>query len=259
TDRQLARVRLVARRGGARLGRSQLKPHGFNRALELGHARGRRNLARTCRLETRLGAGNGRAQRLVAPRDLHLLPLPQLFAELPVPPRTRRLALQRVPLLLDLVDHVVDAREVLLRRLELQLGRPTSRLGLRDAGGFLDKRAPLGRTRRKDLPDLSLLDDGVGLHAEARVHQQIVDVAQAAHLAVDQVLAFTRPVQPAADLDVARDDGLILEERIAVAAVGFARPHRTPHLRELEPHLGRRRRLARLAPAEDHVFYALAA
>src|SRR5690606_36011492 len=94
TDRQLARVRLVARRGGARLGRSQLEPHGFNRALELGHARGCRNLARTCRLETRLGAGNGRAQRLVAPRDLHLLPLPQLFAELPVPPRTRRLALQ---------------------------------------------------------------------------------------------------------------------------------------------------------------------
>ena len=61
-------------------------------------------------------------QLAVPAREQHLLPAPQLLAQPLVAARLRRLALQRAALLLDLEDDVVDAGEVLLRRLELQLG-----------------------------------------------------------------------------------------------------------------------------------------
>ena len=61
-------------------------------------------------------------QLAIAPREQHLLPAPQLVAQPLVAPRLGCLALQRATLLLDLEDDVVDAREVLLRGFELQLG-----------------------------------------------------------------------------------------------------------------------------------------
>ena len=141
----------------------------------------------------------------ILPREQHLFPAPQLVAQLLIAARLRRLALQRAALLLDLEHDVVDARQVLLRRLELQLRGAPARLVLRDAGGFLDQLAPIGRARAEDQADLALLDDRVGLRAEPGVHQQVVDVAQPAGLAVDQVFALARAVQPPRDLDLARD------------------------------------------------------
>src|SRR5690606_30065623 len=151
--------------------------------------RGRRlALARVVQpLARRLDRG---VQIAIAPREQHLLPAAQLLAQALVAPRLGRLPLQAAALLLHLVDDVVDAREVLLRRFELQLGRAPARLVLRDARRFFDQLPAIGRTRGQDHPDLALLDDGVGLRAEARVHQQLVDVLQAAVLAVDQVLAL---------------------------------------------------------------------
>ena len=57
--------------------------------------------------------------------------------------------------------------------------------------------------RAENQADLALLDDGVGLGAQARVHQQLVDVAQPAGVTVDQVFALARAIQPAGDLDFA--------------------------------------------------------
>ena len=89
--------------------------------------------------------------------------------------------------------------------LELELGRMASRLVLRDARGFLYQLPPVCRPRAENHADLSLLDDRVGLGAEARVHQQFVDIAQAAHFPVDQILALTGPVQTTRDLDIASE------------------------------------------------------
>src|SRR4029453_16862588 len=63
----------------------------------------------------------------------------------------------------------------------------------------------VGRTGAQDEPDLALLDDRVRLGAEPGVHQEIVDVAQTADLAVDQVFAVTRAIQPARHFDLASD------------------------------------------------------
>ena len=141
----------------------------------------------------------------VLPREQHFLPAAQLIAQALIPPRLRRLASQRAALLLDFEDDVVDAREVLLRGFELQFGGAAARLVLRDARRLLDQSTPIGWTRTEDHPDLALLDDGVGFRAEAGVHQQIVDVAQPAHVTVDEVFALAGAIQAARDFDFPRD------------------------------------------------------
>ena len=141
----------------------------------------------------------------VLAREERLFPPPELVAQLLIPPRPARLPLQRAALFLDLEHDVIDARQVQLRRFELQLRRPAAGLVVGDAGGFLDQLAAVGRTRAQNEPDLALLDDRVRLGAQARIHQQIVDVAQTAHLTVDQVFAVARAIQPPRDFDLARD------------------------------------------------------
>ncbi len=125
------------------------------------------------------------------------------------------------------------------------------------------------------------------LRPEAGVHQQIVDVAQPRDLAVDQILALARAVQPPGQLDLARDrlndgvggqlvpvpDALI---RVMAVAVAVAIPvpvaiamavaglgergagDRLEKAAEPQPYFGGRRRLARVAAVEDHVFHLVA-
>ena len=68
---------------------------------------------------------DARGQVAIAPREQDFLPPPQLLAQALVAARLRRLALQRAALLVHLEHDVVDAREVLLGGLELQLRGPT--------------------------------------------------------------------------------------------------------------------------------------
>ena len=77
-------------------------------------------------------------------------------------------------------------------------------LYLGDAGGFFNDGAAIGGLAAQDLADAALLDDGVRLRAKAGAHKDVLNVAQAAELAVQQVLAFTRAEQAARDLDFAR-------------------------------------------------------
>src|SRR5438105_206762 len=71
--------------------------------------------------------------------------------------------------------------------------------------------------------------------AEPGVHHELVDVAQAAYFAVDQIFAFPRAIETARDLDVAREGLDDLGERgvavavmaIAVVTVAIACPERS--------------------------------
>ena len=325
-DVELSRVRRFAGPRRRRFGFDELDAKAGEIGFDLRHARGGDRLALA-------GAGEIRARRFdrlrqlpVLPREEHLLPAAQLVAQLPVAARLRRLALQRAALLLHFKDDVVDAREILLRRFELQLRGASARFVFGNTRGFFDQLAPIRRTRTQDQPDLALLDDRVCLRAEPCVHQQIVDVAQPADPAVDQVFALAGPVQTARDFDFARDrlddrvgrrrerrreaeldavrrrrrqrhGGLVpvrarvvaVPVSVAVAVcVAVAVPvmpvivvlvvlgvvgvvarrgvhHRQRRLGDLlheaaetQPHFGGRRRLARVAAAEDDVFHPLA-
>ena len=177
-----------------------------------------------------------------APAEQHALAALHLFLDLAPAPGLRGLALQALELLLDLADDVVHAQQVLLRRLELELGLAPAGPVLRDPGRLLDDRAPVGGLAGEDLSDLALLDDRVRLRAEPRVHEQLVDVAQAADLAVHQVLALAVAVQAARDDALGRSVGAVAVEA-----------------GDLEADLGHLQRLAARRAVEDHVLHRRAA
>ena len=142
---------------------------------------------------------------LIAAHEEQFLPVPQLVPEPFVPPRLGRLTFERAELFLQFENDVFEPRQVQLRGLELQLSRPPPRFVLRDPRGFFNQLAPVGGTRAEDHPDLALLDDRVGFGPQAGVHQQFVDVAEAADLAVDQIFALARAIQAARHFDRSRD------------------------------------------------------
>ncbi len=119
----------------------------------------------------------------------------QLF----VPARLRRLALQRIHLPPDLFQNVEHARQILFRAFQLGFRQPFLGFEFADPRGFFDDRAAVLRLVAEDLPDASLLDDGVAFRAQARADEEILDVAQTRGPAVDQVFAFARPEQPPRD------------------------------------------------------------
>ena len=86
--------------------------------------------------------------------------------------------------------------------LHLPLGLLLPALVLGDAGGLLDEHAAVLGARRDDEADLALLDDRVGLGADAGAEEEVGDVLQADLRLVDQVLARAVAVEAARDGDL---------------------------------------------------------
>ena len=97
---------------------------------------------------------------------------------------------QGLHLELQLIDLVVDPRQVLLGPLQLPLGLllPVAKTG--DARRLLKDLPAVGGLDGQDLVDLSLADDGVTLPAQARVHKQLIHIPQPYRPAVDVVFAL---------------------------------------------------------------------
>ena len=105
----------------AAVGLRQFETQRLGGGLDLGKTGGGERLTLTGVGEPRARRLDRRAERAIAQRELHLLPAAQLLAQPAVAPGLGRLALQRAALLLDFEHDVVDAGQVLLRRLELEL------------------------------------------------------------------------------------------------------------------------------------------
>jgi hypothetical protein len=189
-DVQLAGMGVFTDPRRARIGFRLLEAQPRQVGFDLGQTSGGRCLAFARLGQSRPCQLDGVRQLAIAAGEQHLFPPPQLVAQPAVAPRLGRLPLQRAALLLDLEDDVVDAGEVLLRGFELELGRPAPRLVFRDPRRLLNQLPAIGRPRTEDHPDLALLDDRVGLGAQAGVHQQFVHVTEPAGLAVDEILAL---------------------------------------------------------------------
>src|SRR5438876_6160507 len=127
-----------------------------------------------------------------------------LIANFGIAARFGGLALQRAKLLFDLHHDVVDAGEIDLRRFELGFRETLLSLEFRDASGFLDDGAALHGFRGENQTDTALLDNGVGVRAEADAHEHFLNVAKPSHAAIDQVLALAGAIEAAADNDFAR-------------------------------------------------------
>ena len=138
-------------------------------------------------------------ERLHPDGDLRAL---ELVAQTEVLLRRLGLLTQGLDLQLQLIDLVVDAQEVFLRAGELALRLLLAVAVARDAGRFLKDLAALVALAGNDLGDAALPDDRVPVAAEAGVHEQLVDIAQAAGLAVDIIFALSAAVIAAGDHDL---------------------------------------------------------
>ena len=265
-DVELMGVGIFANAGGVLLGLGELDADPGELSFHFGEPGHRSHLVLAGVGQTGSGRLDVLGQVAVAAGEQQLLPAPHLVAQPLEAPGLGRLALERPALLLDLEDDVVETREVLLRGVELELGGAAPRLVLGDTRSLFDQLAPIGRPRAQDHADLALLDDRVGLGTEAGVHQQLVDVAQPAMGAVDEVLALARAVEAPGDLDVAdRLDGVEGQRcrgsggrpgDVVAARIG-ARWQR--HAAQPERHFRRPGGLAGIAAAEDDVLHLVAA
>ena len=144
--------------------------------------------------------------------------------ELAVAVRLARLTLEAVDLGVDLLQHVLDAGEIVLGALQPELGFVAARVEAGDARGLLqDQPARLG-LGGNDLANLALAHQRRRARSRRRVGEQELHVARAHLLAVDAV------GRTGVALDAPRDlDRLGIIEGGGRASVGIA---------EQEPDLG---------------------
>ena len=121
---------------------------------------------------------------------------PHLLAQLGVALRLRSLALQRIHLPRDFFENVIHAGQVYLGVFQTRFRQPLLGFELGDAGGFFDDGPAIGGTAAQNLPDASLLDQGIRFRPQAGAHEQFLDIAQAAQLSVQQIFAFAGAEQP---------------------------------------------------------------
>ena len=264
-DVEFARVGGLTGRGGSGFRFGKRDAGDGELVLDGGQMRRRNRLLPTARLQSFARRTERRRHASMATDEQDFFPTLQLVAQTAVAPGPCSLPLEHASLFVDFEDDVVDTGQVVLGRLQLELGGPPPCLVLGDSGGFLNQLPPVGGTRAQDEANLSLLDNRVGLGPQAGVHEQIVNVAEAACLAVDQVLALARPVQASRQLDDPPD----VDERIRIVIGGLPIPGRRAmtvrpfgdrcDFSELQPHFRRAGRLAGVAAAENHVFHAIAA
>ena len=89
---------------------------------------------------------------------------------------------------------------------EPKLGEALLGLEAGDAGGLFDDAAAVERLGAEQLADALLPDDGVGLAAEAGAHEDVLNVAQAADLAVQQIFGVAGAEEAAGDGEFAGAD-----------------------------------------------------
>src|SRR4051812_43504715 len=123
----------------------------------------------------------------------------------------RSLALQGIHLARYFFKDVVDACQIEFCVFQACLGETLLRLELRDAGSLFKNGAAIGGTAAQNLPNAALLDESVRLGAQPGAHEEFLDVAQAAELAIKQVFAVAGPEQPARDHDLAVMELLLIE------------------------------------------------
>ncbi len=131
-------------------------------------------------------------------------PCAQLIAQGSIPLRLRRLPLERGHLPRYFLEDVVHARKILFGGFQSQLRKPLLRLEARNPGGFFDNAATIERLRAEKLADALLADNRVGLSPKARAHKDVLNIAQPAHLAIQQILRIPGAKQPSRNRQLSR-------------------------------------------------------
>ncbi len=171
--------------------------------------------------------------------------LAQLGADLAIVPCLGRLAFQRFQLDIELLDHILDPRQVGLGAVQLQLGLVAALIEAGNARRLLQDPAPRLRFGVDELANLALAYQGGRMGAGRGVGEEHLHVAGAHGLAVDREGRSDITGDPAADL-----------KRRIVVELGRRRL-----LGIVDHHFDRGgvARGPRFGAGEDHVLHALAA
>ena len=185
--------------------------------------------------ESRLDAtpGGQLGERLVA-TDFRAEP----FVALALP----RLPPQALDLRIDVLEHVLDADEIVLRPFEPQFRFVSARMQSGDARRLLQHQPPRGGLGRDDLANLALPHHRGRAGAGGGVGEQQLHVARARFPPVDAIGGSLVALDPAYDLD-----RLGIVEGGGRAAVGIV---------ERQPDFGDVSRWAAPGAREDHVLHA---
>ena len=166
------------------------------------------------------------------------------------PPRDLGLAAERLELAAQLDREVLHPGQVGLHRVELAESLLLALAVLEDARGLLDEAAALVGAGGEHGVELALPDDDVHLAPDARVGEQLLDVEQAAGVAVDRVLRAA-----VAEHDPRDGDLGVVDRQRPVGVVDREADLGAPERRPPCPRrAGRRRR-----PGEDDVLHLAAA
>jgi len=147
------------------------------------------------------------------------------------------LAAERIHLLVQLEEDVVEPLQVGLGLLQPLLGIGPAHLVACDARGLLQEDAAVLGFAAQDEVDLPLLDEAVGSGPHARVEQEVLDVLEPGLAPIDPVLTSGIPVEAARDRDFAggaRQGGIgHLQHQLH-----FGKPHGSTLGRAGENHIG---------------------
>ena len=117
------------------------------------------------------------------------------------------LALEGGHLAGDFVEDIVDAGEVLFGGFEAEFGETLFGLEAGDSGGLFEDAASIEGLGAEELADALLTDDCVRFAAEAGAHEDVLNVAETADLAVEEVLGVAGAEETAGDGELASTDG----------------------------------------------------
>ena len=125
--------------------------------------------------------------------------------EFAVAVRLARLPLEAVDLGVDLLQHILDADEIVLGALQPKLGFVAARVEAGDARGLLQDQAARLGLGGNDLADLALAHERGRARAGRSVGEQELHVARAHLLAVDAVGRAVVAFDASRDLDASRN------------------------------------------------------
>ena len=211
---------------------------GFAQALR---AHGNRRAALP---QDRLRGGQLVAREAPAADEQRRLDLAMCRAQLPIALGFARLLAQVAMLLAKRDQQVLDPEQIVLGRLELELGLVAPGLQAADPGSFLEQPPPLGRLGIHQRADLPLAHDRGAAGAGCGIREQHLDVARPQLLAVHPEHRARAAADPPGQLEL----------------IDLPEPgHHECRATQMELDLGEIERRPRRGAGEDHVVHLAAA
>ena len=177
----------------------------------------------------------------IEPAELHPFGL-HGEAQLAITLRLGCLALERRKSLANLIDNIVEPKHVLVYSLHSTFGFDFFSFESRNASGFFEDAASILWRCLEQSIYFALLNETVRINSHSGPAKKILDIFEAAWLAIDPVLAFSAPEDPATNLDficiVVEDPLRIVQYQDDFGAVGRLAPTLSRALENDVRHIG---------------------